>query len=98
LTGEKFSSYEKNKEFQNAINFGDGSQGQIRRLGKIAITTEHFISNVLDSLDYNLLFVSNCCTMGYNCLFTNVTVFRRSDGSVAFKEVLKGMLYLEFLK
>jgi transposase InsO family protein len=34
--------------------------------------------------------------MGYNCLFTNkgVTVFRRSDGSFAFKGVLRGKLYL----
>jgi hypothetical protein len=34
--------------------------------------------------------------MGYNCLHTNkgVTVFRRSDGSFAFKGVLRGKLYL----
>jgi hypothetical protein len=34
--------------------------------------------------------------MGYNCLFTNIDVyvFRRSDGSLAFKGVLDGKLYL----
>jgi transposase InsO family protein len=34
--------------------------------------------------------------MGYNCLFTNidVSVFRRSDGSLAFKDVLDVKLYL----
>jgi hypothetical protein len=34
--------------------------------------------------------------MGYNFLFTNVgvTVFRRSDDSVAFKGVSKGQLYV----
>jgi hypothetical protein len=34
--------------------------------------------------------------MGYNCLFTNVdvAVFRRSDGSLAFKGVLDDKLYL----
>jgi hypothetical protein len=34
--------------------------------------------------------------VGFNYLFTNqgVTVIRRSDGSVAFKGVLKGKLYL----
>jgi hypothetical protein len=34
--------------------------------------------------------------MGYNCLFTDVsvTVFRRSDYSIAFKRVLDGQLYL----
>jgi hypothetical protein len=41
----------------------------------------------IDSLDYNLLSISQLCKMGYNCLFTDigVTVFRRSDDSVAFK-------------
>jgi hypothetical protein len=34
--------------------------------------------------------------MGYNYLFTDVgvTVFRRSDDSIAFKGVLEGQLYL----
>jgi hypothetical protein len=34
--------------------------------------------------------------MGKNCLFTNidVIVFKRSDGSLAFKGVLDGKLYL----
>jgi hypothetical protein len=39
--------------------------------------------------------------MGYNCLSTNVdvTVFRMSDGSLAFKGVSGGKLYLvEFTK
>jgi hypothetical protein len=34
--------------------------------------------------------------MGYNCLFADisVTVFRRSDDSIAFKGVLEGQLFL----
>jgi hypothetical protein len=67
-------------------------------LGKIAITSEHSMSNVflVESLGYNLMSVSQLCHMGYNCLFTNidVSVFRRSDGSLAFKGVLDGKLYL----
>jgi transposase InsO family protein len=67
-------------------------------LGKIAITNEHSISNVflVELLGYNLLSISQLCHMGYNCLFTNVdvSVFRRSDGSLAFKGVLDGKLYL----
>jgi hypothetical protein len=78
MTGEKklFSSYEKNQDPQRAITFGDGNQGLVKGLGKIAI--------------------SQLCKMGYNCLFTDigVTLFRRSDGSVAFKGVLEGQLYL----
>jgi hypothetical protein len=100
MTGEKkmFSSYEKNKDPKIAITFGDGNQGLVKGLGKIAISPDHSISNVflVDSLDYNLLSVSQLCKMGYNCLFTDigVTVFRRSDDSVAFKGVLEGQLYL----
>ena len=100
MTGEKkmFTSYVKNKDSQDSIIFGDGNQGKVKGLGKIAISNEHSISNVflVESLGYNLLSVSQLCNMGYNCLFTNVdvSVFRRSDGSLAFKGVLDGKLYL----
>jgi hypothetical protein len=49
-------------------------------------------------LDYNFLSGSQLCEMGYNYLFTDkgVTVFRRSDGSFAFKGVLRGKLYLVY--
>jgi hypothetical protein len=100
MTGEKrmFCSYEKNDDLQRAITFRDGNQGLVKGLGKIAISSNHSISNVflVDSLDYNLLFVSQLCKMGYNCLFTDVgvTVFRRSDDAIAFKGMLDGQLYL----
>jgi transposase InsO family protein len=100
MTGEKmmFSSYEKNEDPQTAITFGDGNQGLVKGLGKIDISPDHSISNVflVDSLDYNLLSISQLCKMGYNYLFTDigVTVLRRSDDSIAFKGVLEGQLYL----
>jgi hypothetical protein len=105
MTGEKkmFTSYVKKKDSQDTIIFGDGNQGKVKGLNKITITTEHSISNVflVELLGYNLLSVSQLCHMGYNFLFTNidVSVFRRSDGSLAFKGVLDGKLYLvEFSK
>jgi hypothetical protein len=56
------------------------------------------MSNVflVDSLDYNLLSVSQLCKMGYKCLFNDVgvTVFRKGDDSIAFKGVLDGQQYL----
>jgi hypothetical protein len=83
---------------KDTIIFGDGNQGKIKGLGKIAIISEHSISNVflVESLGYNLLYVSQLCHMGYNCLFTNidVSVFKRSDGSLAFKGVLDDKPYL----
>jgi hypothetical protein len=67
MTGEKrmFSSYEKNDDPQRAITFGDGNQGLVKGLGTIAISPDHSISKVflVDSLDYNLLSVSQLCKM-----------------------------------
>jgi hypothetical protein len=99
MTGEKrMFSYEKNEDPQKAITFWDGNQGLVKGLSKIAISPDHSISNVflVDSLDCNLLSISQLCNMGYNCLFTDVgvIVFRRSDDLVAFKGALEGQLYL----
>jgi transposase InsO family protein len=100
MTGERrmFTSFEKNECESDCITFVNNSQGQVLDFGKIAITTKHSISKILcaQSLDYNLLSVSQLCGIGYNCLFNDkgVTIFRRSDGSFAFKGVLRGKLYL----
>jgi hypothetical protein len=99
MAGEKrmFTSFEKNDTTSDSIIFEDNSQDKVLADGKIAITIEYSISKVLvESLDYNLLSISQLCEMCYNCLFTNkgVTIFMRSDGSFAFKCVLRGKLYL----
>jgi hypothetical protein len=67
-----FSSYEKSKDYQYAITFGNGGS----RLGKITISPDHSISNVflVESLYYNLLSISQLCQMGSNCLFADVDV------------------------
>jgi hypothetical protein len=69
------------------------SKAWVKLLFHLTILSNVFL---VDSLDYNLLFVSQLCKMGYNCLFIDVgvTVFRRSDDSIAFKGVLEGQLYL----
>jgi hypothetical protein len=96
--GKMFTSYIKNRDSQDTIIFGDGNQGKVKGLGKIAIMTEHLMLNVflVELLGYNFLSVSQLCHMGYNYLFTNidVSIFRRSDGSLAFKGVLDDKLYL----
>jgi hypothetical protein len=100
MMGERrmFTSFKKNECESDCITFGDNGQGQVLGFSKIAITTKHLISKFLlvESLDYNLLSVSQLHEMGYNYLFTDkgVTVFRRSDGSFALKDVLRGKLYL----
>jgi hypothetical protein len=102
MTGEKemFTSFKESNFLSDTIMFGDNSQGKVLEYGKITITIDHSISKVLlvESLDYNFLFVSQLCEMGYNCLFTNkgVIIFTRIDGSYAFSEILRGKLYLVY--
>jgi hypothetical protein len=100
MTKEKkmFTPFKKNECESDCVTFNENKQGQVLGFGKIAITTEHSISKVLlvESLHYNLLFISQLYEMSYNYLFTDkgVTVFKRSDGSFAIKDVLRGKLYL----
>jgi hypothetical protein len=95
-----FTSLKENDCLSDTIMFGDNSEGKVFEYGKIAITTDHSILKkfTIDSLDYNLLSVSQLCEMSYNYLFTNtgVTVFRRNDGSYVFSGILKGKLYLMY--
>jgi hypothetical protein len=100
MTGEKdmFTSFKEKDCSSDTIMFGNNSEGKVHGYGNIAIDTDHSISKVLliDSLDYNLLSVSQLYEMGYSYLFTNkgVTIFRRCDYSYAFSGILKGKLYL----
>lgn len=93
-----FSSLDSNGSPHEDIVFGDNNKGKVMGLGKIDITNDLSISNVLlvKPLSYNLLSISQLCEMGFNCLFTDVDVmvFRRNDSSVAFKGYAKGKLYL----
>ena len=93
-----FSSYSPMTHSYESIVIRHNSKGDVIGLGKVAITLEHSITNVLhvDSLSYNLLSVSQLCEMGYNCLFMDkgVKVFRREDSSIVFTGHLKNKLYL----
>jgi thiamine kinase-like enzyme len=100
MTREKsmFSSYAQIESPSENIVFGDNSKGEVLGVGKISITQDHSISNVLhvDLLSYNLLSISQLCEMGYDCHFMDkgVTTIRREDSSIAFMGHLKGKLYL----
>jgi hypothetical protein len=54
------TSFDENDCPSDTIMFGDNSEGKVHGYGKIAITIDHSISKVLlvESLNYNLLFVS----------------------------------------
>jgi hypothetical protein len=65
MSVEDCSSYD-------SITFGDNRKGKVKGLGKIAISNDHSISNVLlvESLYFNLLFVAQLCDLGFSCSFT----------------------------
>jgi hypothetical protein len=92
-----FHSLQLTQEAQEIV-FGDSGKSKVIGIGKIPISDQQSLSNVLlvDSLSYNLMSVSQLCGMGYNCLFSDVDVkiLRREDSSVAFTGRLKGKLYL----
>jgi hypothetical protein len=80
------------------ITFGDNRKGMVKGLGKIAISNDHSISNVLlvESLNFNLLPVSQLCDLGFSCNFTVDDVLISSvDGSnLIFKGFRHENLYL----
>jgi transposase InsO family protein len=92
-----FHSLQLTQEAQEIV-FGDSGKSKVIGIGKIPISDQQSLSNVLlvDSLSYNLMSVSQLCGMGYNCLFFDVDakILRREDFSVAFTGRLKGKLYL----
>ena len=56
----------------DSITFGDNRKGKVKGLGKIAISNDHSISNVLlvESLNFNLLSVAQLCDLGFCCNFS----------------------------
>ncbi|WVZ93263.1 hypothetical protein U9M48_039258 [Paspalum notatum var. saurae] len=66
------------------ITFGDNSKGRVKGLGKIAISNDLSISNVLlvESLNFNLLSIAQLCDLGFICTFSiDDVVITSVDGS-----------------
>jgi hypothetical protein len=51
----------------NSITFGNNGKGKVKGLGKIAISNDISIFNVLlvESLNFNLLSVAQLCDLGF---------------------------------
>jgi hypothetical protein len=85
MTGDPpmFTSLDEEVDCQEKITFGDNSKGKVQGLGKVAISNDHSISNVLYvvSLSFNLLSVGQLCDLGFQCLFTEkeVVVSKKDD-------------------
>ena len=100
MTGDPrmFTSLDEGVDDQERIIFGDNSKGKVQGLGKVAISNDHSISNVLlvASLSFNLLSVGQLCDLGFQCLFTKkeVVVSNKDDEQVIFKGFRYNNLYL----
>jgi hypothetical protein len=62
-----FTSHNEDVDDQDKITFGDNSKGKVKGFGKVAISNDNLISNVLlvESLSFNLLSVSQLCELGF---------------------------------
>jgi hypothetical protein len=80
------------------ITYGDNTRERVAGLGRIVITKDFSISNVLfvESLSFNLLSVAQLCDFGLMCTFDKygVIVFHEKDKSLVFKGFRYGHIYL----
>jgi hypothetical protein len=66
-----FNSINTNKSNGiDSITFGDNDKGKVKGLGKIVISNDLSISNVLlvESLNFNLLLVAQLYDLGFKCI------------------------------
>ena len=71
MTGDvrMFNSINTNgNDGYDSITFGDNGKGKVKGLGKIAISNDMSISNVLlvESLNFNLLSMAQLCVLDSN--------------------------------
>jgi hypothetical protein len=66
---QMFTSLDEYVDDQDKITFGDNSKGKVQGLGKVAISNDISISNILlvAPLSFNLLTVGQLCNLGLQC-------------------------------
>ena len=92
MTGDArmFNSINTNgNDGYDSITFGDNGKGKVKGLGKIAISNDMSISNVLlvESLNFNLLSVAQLCDLGFKCIFgvDDVEIISVDGSNLIFK-------------
>ena len=82
----------------DSITFDDNGKGKVKGLGKIAISNDLSISNVLlvESLNFNLLSVAQLCDLGFKCIFgvDDVEIISVDGSNLIFKGFRYENLYL----
>jgi hypothetical protein len=73
----------------DSIIFGDNGKGKIKGLGKITISNDLSIFNVLpvESLNFNLLSVAQLCDLRFKCIFgvDDVEIISVDGSNLIFK-------------
>ena len=92
MTGDSrmFNSINENESNRiDSITFGDNDKSKVKDLGKIAISNDLSISNVLlvESLNFNLLSVAQLCDLGFKCIFgvDDVEIISVDGSNLIFK-------------
>ena len=100
MTGyvKMFTSLDVDVGDHEHITFGDNSKGKVVGLGKVAITKDLSISNVLlvESVSFKLLSIAQLCDFGLICTFSDqeIVVTSKKDKSLIFKGFRHGNIYL----
>src|SRR5438105_1412590 len=100
MTGNSriFTTLEEGDHDREHITLGDNSKKKVIGLGKIAITNDLSIQNVLhvEDLCFNLLSIGQLRDLGYQCLFTanDVLVTNVHDDELIFKGFRYQNIYL----
>jgi hypothetical protein len=73
----------------DSITFGDNGKVKVKGLGKIVISNDMSIFNVLlvESLNFNFLFVAQLCDLGFKCIFRvdDVEIISVDGSNLIFK-------------
>ena len=101
MTGDSrmFNSIKSNdNNGVDSITFGDNGKGKVEGLGKIAISNDMSISNVMlvERLNFNLLSVAQLCDLAFKCIFgvDDVEIISVDGSNLIFKGFRYENLYL----
>ena len=93
-----FTTLEEGDHYREHITLGDNSKKKVIGLGKIIITNDLSIQNVLhvEDLCFNLLFIGQLCDFGYQCVFTanDILVTSIHENELIFKGFRYQNIYL----
>jgi hypothetical protein len=82
----------------DSIIFGDNGKGKVNGLGKITISNDLSIFNVLlvESLNFNLLSMAQLCDLGFKCIFgvDDIDIISADGSNLIFKDFRYENIYL----